>query len=111
MATAGDYDFSLPKLNLSERQVPIRVKLPDAMRSDLSSLEGLSVPGKNGPIRLSNVASISMESGPAQIDRLDRSRNVMLDVELGSRSLGELLRKPCYCLLSRTCPVQLTLPR
>jgi multidrug efflux pump subunit AcrB len=31
-----------------------------------------------------------MESGPAQIDRLNRSRNVTLDVELGSRSLGDL---------------------
>ena len=93
VTTAGDYDISLPKLNLSERQIPIRVKLPDVVRSDLSTLEGLTVPGKNGPIRLANVASISMESGPAQIDRLDRSRNVKLDVELGSRSLGELYQE------------------
>jgi multidrug efflux pump subunit AcrB len=34
VATAGDYDTSLPKLNLSERQIPIRVKLPDAVRAD-----------------------------------------------------------------------------
>ncbi len=93
VATAGDYDISLPKLNLSERQIPIRVKLPDLVRSDLSTLEELTVPGKNGPVRLSNVASIVMESGPAQIDRLDRSRNVKLDVELGSRSLGELYQE------------------
>jgi multidrug efflux pump subunit AcrB len=39
---------------------------------------------------LANVAAITMESGPAQIDRLNRSRNVTLDVELGDRSLGEL---------------------
>jgi multidrug efflux pump subunit AcrB len=39
---------------------------------------------------LANVASISMESGPAQIDRLNRSRNVTLNVELGSRTLGEV---------------------
>ena len=31
-----------------------------------------------------------MDSGPAQIDRLNRSRNVVLDVELGSRQLGEV---------------------
>lgn len=93
VATAGDYDISLPKLNLSERQVPIRVKLPDVVRSNLSALEELTVPGKNGPIRLANIASISMDSGPAQIDRLDRSRNVKLDVELGSRSLGELYQE------------------
>ena len=32
IATAGDYDQSLPKLNLTQRQVPIVVKLPPAAR-------------------------------------------------------------------------------
>lgn len=90
VATAGDYDMNLPKLNLSERQVPILVKLPDNVRADLAAIERLTVPGKNGPVMLGTVASVTMESGPAQIDRLNRSRNVTLDVELGSRSLGDL---------------------
>ncbi len=90
VATAGDYDTSLTKLNLSERQVPIRVKLPDAVRADLAAIERLTVPGKNGPVMLGNVASVTMESGPAQIDRLNRSRNVTLSVELGGRTLGEV---------------------
>ncbi len=90
VATAGDYDTSLSKLNLSERQVPIRVKLPDAVRADLAALARLTVPGRNGPVPLGHVASISMDSGPAQIDRLNRSRNVTFDVELGSRQLGEV---------------------
>ena len=90
VATAGDYDTSLTKLNLAERQVPIRVKLPDAVRADLAAIERLTVPGKNGPVRLSNVATITMESGPAQIDRLNRSRNGTLEVELGGRSLGQV---------------------
>lgn len=90
VATAGDYDTQLPKLNLAERQVPIRVKLPDAMRADLDAIARLTVPGKNGPVMLGNVASITMESGPAQIDRLNRSRNVVFDVELGNRTLGDV---------------------
>ena len=90
VATAGDYDTALTKLNLAERQVPIRVKLPDAVRADLAAIGRLTVPGKNGPVTLDNVASITMESGPAQIDRLNRSRNVTLEVELSGRSLGEL---------------------
>ena len=90
VATAGDYDTNLTKLNLSERQVPIRVKLPDALRADLAAIARLTVPGKNGPVLLGNVATITMESGPAQIDRLNRSRNVTISVELGSRSLGEV---------------------
>ena len=90
VATAGDYATALTKLNLPERQVPIRVKLPDAVRADLAAIERLSVPGKNGPVLLANVATVTMESGPAQIDRLNRSRNVTLDVELGGRSLGDV---------------------
>jgi multidrug efflux pump subunit AcrB len=90
VATAGDYDISLPKLNLSERQIPIRVKLPDSVRANLDELARLSVPGKNGPVMLGNVATLSIESGPAQIDRLNRSRNVTLEIELASRQLGEV---------------------
>ena len=90
VATAGDYEQALPKMNLSERQVPIRVKLPDAVRADLDALGRLTVPGKNGPVLLATVATITMESGPAEISRLNRSRNVTLDVELGSRTLGEV---------------------
>ena len=89
IATSGDYDVSLPKLNLSERQIPIRVKLPDSARTDIEALKRLTVPGRFGPVMLGNVVSMTIDSGPAQIDRLNRSRNVSLDVELGSRTLGE----------------------
>ena len=90
VATAGDYDQVLAKMNVSERQVPIRVKLPDAVRADLDAIGRLTVPGKNGPVMLANVADITLESGPAQIDRLNRSRQVTLQVELNGRSLGEV---------------------
>jgi multidrug efflux pump subunit AcrB len=90
VATAGDYDQVLAKMNVSERQVPIRVKLPDAVRADLDAIGRLTVPGRNGPVLLASVADITLESGPAQIDRLNRSRNVTLDVELNGRSLGEV---------------------
>ncbi len=90
IATSGDYDVGLAKLNLAERQIPIRVKLPDATRTDIAALERLTVPGRFGPTLLGNVATFTMDSGPAQIDRLNRSRNVILDVELGGRPLGEV---------------------
>jgi multidrug efflux pump subunit AcrB len=104
VATAGDYDQALTKMNLAERQVPIRVKLPDAVRADLSAIERLTVPGKNGPVMLANVANITMESGPAQIDRLNRSRNVTLEVELSGRSLGEVNTE------ARALPSMMNLP-
>ncbi|TXF98151.1 efflux RND transporter permease subunit [Massilia arenae] len=104
VATAGDYEQSLAKMNLDERQVPIRVKLPDAVRADLDAIGRLMVPGANGPVLLSTVADITMESGPAQIDRLNRSRNVTLDVELSGRALGEVNAE------ARALPVFQSLP-
>jgi multidrug efflux pump subunit AcrB len=104
VATAGDYDVALTKMNLAERQVPIRVKLPDHVRADLDAIGRLTVPGKNGPVMLANVAAITMDSGPAQIDRLNRSRNVILEVELSGRSLGEVNTE------ARALPSMLNLP-
>src|SRR5690606_34308213 len=69
IATSGDYDQFLPKLNLSERQVPIVIKLPPEARTDLSLLSRLSVPGSNGPVPLGNVATLTLDSGPAEISR------------------------------------------
>jgi multidrug efflux pump subunit AcrB len=88
IATAGDYDQSLPKLNLSQRQVPIVVRLPAAARTDLELLKRLPVPGKNGPVMLANVAEISIDSGPAAIDRYNRQRNVNFEIELNQQPLG-----------------------
>jgi multidrug efflux pump subunit AcrB len=93
IATAGDYDQSLPKLNLAERQVPIVVKLPPSARRDLALLERLSVPGKNGPVMIANVASLAIDSGPAQINRYDRLRNINFEVELNQQPLGEVARQ------------------
>lgn len=109
VATAGDYDQSLAKMNLDERQVPIRVKLPDAVRADLDAIGRLTVPGANGPVLLSTVADITMESGPAQIDRLNRSRNVTLDVELSGRALGEVNAEARALPVFRSLPSSVTI--
>jgi multidrug efflux pump subunit AcrB len=93
IATAGDYDQSLAKLNLAERQVPIVVKLPPSARQDLALLERLSVPGRSGPVMIANVASLAIDSGPAQINRYDRLRNINFDIELNQQPLGEVARQ------------------
>ena len=90
IATAGDYDQGLAKLNLAQRQVPIVVKLPPTARTDLALIEQLSVPGKHGPVRLGNVASITLAGGPAEIDRYDRLRNINFEIELNGQPLGEV---------------------
>jgi len=90
VATNGDYDQSLAKLNLPERQIPIVVKLQDDSRQNIDLLSRLVVPGSRGPVMLGNVATLSIESGPAQIDRYDRQRNITFDVELAGQPMGKV---------------------
>jgi multidrug efflux pump subunit AcrB len=90
IATAGDYDQSIAKLNLAQRQVPIVVKLPVAARQDLNLLGRLTVPGKHGPVMIANVASLTLAGGPAEIDRYDRLRNINFEIELNGQPLGEV---------------------
>jgi multidrug efflux pump subunit AcrB len=93
VATVGDYDQFLPKLNLPRRQVPITVRLPDAARKDLDLLARLPVPTLRpgaGPVMLGQVATLELSSGPAVIDRYDRLRNVNFEIELSGVPLGEV---------------------
>ncbi len=90
IATAGDYDQNIAKLNLAQRQIPIVVKLPPEARQDLGLLERLTVPGKNGPVMIANVATLSITGGPAEIDRYDRLRNINFEIELNQLPLGEV---------------------
>ena len=90
IATAGDYDQSLAKMNLSQRQIPIVVRLPAEARTDLALLARLPVPGRNGPVMLGNVATLSIASGPAAIDRYNRQRNVNFEIELNQQPLGDV---------------------
>ncbi|APW39620.1 RND transporter [Rhodoferax koreense] len=93
LATYGDYSTALPKLNLPERQIAIRVRMDASVRQDMDAIAGLRVKGTNGAVSLGSVADVAMGSGPSQIDRLDRSRNVTLRVELNGRALGEVQKE------------------
>lgn len=93
VATLGDYEQFLPKLNLSQRQVPIVVRLPERAAGDLELLRQLTVPGARGPVPLRDVAEIDMTSGPAQISRLDRLRNVNFEIELNGQAMGDVQQR------------------
>lgn len=93
VATYGDYAQSLPKLNLSDRQVDIRVRMDPSLRTDTAAIGQLRVSGSQGQIALASLGEIGFGSSPSQIDRLDRSRNVTLSVELNGRSLSEVMNE------------------
>ncbi|MGA4247533.1 efflux RND transporter permease subunit [Ralstonia nicotianae] len=90
IGTYGAYSTSLPKLNLPERQIAIQARIDPALRQDLDAIGQLRVAGTNGSVTVASVGTLSIGSGPSQIDRLDRARNITLSVELNGRTIGEV---------------------
>ena len=90
IATAGDFDQNLAKLNLSQRQIPIVIQLPLSARQDQDLIKRLMITGSKGPIMLGNIADVNIESGPSQIDRFNRLRNINFNIELNNQPLGDI---------------------
>ncbi len=83
IATIGEIDQNSAKFSLSDRQVPIRVVLPEASRDKLSTIRNLPVPtASGGSVPLSRVAEIRFGSGPTTIQRYDRQRRVYIGADL-----------------------------
>jgi len=61
----------------------VRLKLADRERNDPAVVAGLMVPSATvGQVRLDNVAALSHGTGPVQIDRHSRQRNIALGFNL-----------------------------
>jgi len=93
IATVGDYDFNLPRLNLPGRQVYVRVQLDPSARTNPDMIGQLRINSAQGaPVPLLNIADIEIAGGPAQIDRYDRRRVVTLSVGLNGQPVGDVLK-------------------
>ncbi|HEY0628697.1 MAG TPA: efflux RND transporter permease subunit, partial [Sphingomicrobium sp.] len=83
IATMGDIDQNTAKFSLSDRQVPIRVMLPETSRRDLETIRNLPVPTTaGGSVPLSRVAEISFGSGPTTIQRYNQNRRIFVGADL-----------------------------
>ncbi|WP_440454916.1 efflux RND transporter permease subunit [Psychrobacter sp. ASPA161_9] len=94
IATVGDYEQRLSKLNLDTRQIPIVVRLPDVAKQNVNQLEGLYVPSTRPAgqgVRVGEVADLDFGTGPARISRLDRERSITITVQPGAGELGDLV--------------------
>jgi multidrug efflux pump subunit AcrB len=91
VASYGDYSNVMAKLNLPQRQIPIRVRLAESVRHSLDEIGQLRVAGRGGSVSLATLADIRLAGGLQQIDRLDRMRNTTFDIELGERAVGDVL--------------------
>ncbi len=83
IATIGEIDQNAAKFSLSDRQVPIRVRLAESSRRDLSTIQNLPVPtASGGSVPLASVAEISMGSGPVSIQRYNQQRRTYISADL-----------------------------
>jgi multidrug efflux pump subunit AcrB len=104
VATNGDYSAAMAKLNLPQRQIAIRVRFDPENRTTLNDIERLRVSGTNGSVDLGSVATVRIGGSASEIDRIDRSRNITLSIELNGRVLGDVYRE------ARALPAFASLP-
>jgi HAE1 family hydrophobic/amphiphilic exporter-1 len=89
VATIGETSAQLPKLHLDERSLPIRARLPPALRDDLDVLRQLRVPTASGAsVTVDTIARLELGSSQAQITRFDRRRSVSIKADVGGAALG-----------------------
>ncbi len=93
LATIGDVPQNLAKFSLSDRQIPIRVQLPEAARADLDTIRNLPVPTSlaqvTGPsVPLKVLADIGFGEGPVKIRRYNQGRRIALVADLAPGAQG-----------------------
>ncbi len=82
----GGYQIS--KMFVEEKRYPIAVRLQTKDRQDPEKLGDLILLNSNGVrVRLSQIASISMETGPVLITREKARRRVVVQVNIGHQDL------------------------
>jgi len=88
IATLGEIEQNAARFSLSDRQIPIKVRLSDKARADFRTIENLPVPtATGGSVPLSRVAKISFGSGPTAIQRYNQNRRVLVGADLAANVL------------------------
>ncbi|MDP4024602.1 efflux RND transporter permease subunit [Methylobacterium sp. NEAU 140] len=111
VGTIGDIGMNLAKFNATDRQIPIRVQLPERLRGQLSELATLKVPVKGGQaVPLSTVADLTLGQGPTAIDRYDRAVRVAIEGDMqGSDALAALIDQVMNLPAARNLPPGVTI--
>jgi multidrug efflux pump subunit AcrB len=85
IATLGEIEQNAARFSLSDRQIPIVVRLSEEARTDFRTIENLPVPLANGgSVPLSRVADITFGSGPTAIQRYNQNRRVLVGADLAA---------------------------
>ena len=83
VSTIGDFGPLLAKFSVDDRQVPIRVQIPEKARSSLAEISNLRLVNNFGvAVPLSTVADVKIGQGPSTIKRYDRQRQATVGADL-----------------------------
>lgn len=74
-----------------DRRFQLMVRLPETLRSDIDNLQYLPIPTATGYVPLQEVASLVLETAPAQISRENGKRRVVVSVNVRARDLGSFV--------------------
>jgi multidrug efflux pump subunit AcrB len=83
VATQGEIDQVSARFSLSDRQIPIRVRVDEAARRNIATLENMPVQTSNGTtVPLNSVARLTFGAGPSVIQRFNQERRIMISSDL-----------------------------
>ncbi|MFZ2755010.1 MAG: efflux RND transporter permease subunit [Lysobacteraceae bacterium] len=109
VSTIGDDPSRLPKFSEMDREIPIRVRLPNDFGERLTALNNLKLQAASGEtVALSSVAALSFGQGPARIERYDRQRQIQVDANLDGIPLGVALERIATLPTMRKLPASVT---
>jgi hydrophobe/amphiphile efflux-1 (HAE1) family protein len=75
LAVSGDDEIS--SFKEGPEQYPVKIRVLESQRGDISEIGRLTVPSANGPVRIDNIAQIERGLGPTTLQRSDRQFAVM----------------------------------
>src|SRR4051794_1067394 len=75
LAVSGDDEISFYKEG--QEQYPVKIRVLENQRGDISQIGRLTVPSANGPVRIDNIAQLQRGLGPTTLQRSDRQFAVM----------------------------------
>jgi HAE1 family hydrophobic/amphiphilic exporter-1 len=95
IATLGDIDANVSKLDEGERRIPVRVRFPEADRTNLQVIRNMRLPtASGGSTTLDSVATIGFQAGPAEIDRFGRQRMIVVAADTtGDTQVGDAIAR------------------
>ena len=107
IATIGDIDQNVAKFSLDDRQIPIRVRLSEDSRRNLSTINNLPVQTTTGgSVPLASVADITFGTGPVSVQRYNQSRRVFVGADLAPGVVkGNMMEEIAKLPIMKNLPV------